>query len=201
MDGELWRLADEELMQRAAGGDVRAFELIFDRHASIAYSLASRICSRRAMAEDAVQEAFLSLWRNSGRYEPDRGSVRSWVLSAVHNRAIDTVRRIRVRDARDSGDVEAAERVAALELTEAEVLRRDEARRVRVAIDQLPAEQRQVVELAYFDGYTHREIASVLELPEGTVKGRMRLALQKLRDLIDPEFASPAVAMPAGSPR
>jgi RNA polymerase sigma-70 factor, ECF subfamily len=190
MEGELWRLADEELMQRAAGGDVRAFGLIFDRHAPIAYSLASRICSRRAMVEDAVQDAFLSLWRNSDHYDPGRGSVRSWVLSAVHNRAIDAVRRIRVRDSRDGGDVEAAESVAGPELTEVEVLRRDEAGRMRVAIDQLPAEQRRVVELAYFDGYTHRQIASVLALPEGTVKGRMRLALQKLRDMLEPEYAS-----------
>jgi RNA polymerase sigma-70 factor (ECF subfamily) len=90
---DLRALADEELMQLVHDGEVRAFEVIFDRHAAAAFSLAYRMCGRRGSAEDVVQEAFLSLWRAGARYDRTRGSVRSWVLSAVHNRAIDLFRR------------------------------------------------------------------------------------------------------------
>jgi RNA polymerase sigma-70 factor, ECF subfamily len=180
-------LADEELMQLAADGDARAFEAIFDRHAAVAYSLASRVCGKRAMVEDVMQDAFLSLWRNSAQFDTGRGSVRSWVLTVVHNRSIDALRRARVRDSRDARDPDIAERIAGPDRTETEVIRRDEAGRVRAAIDRLGAEQRHVIELAYFDGLTHREIAELLELPPGTVKGRIRLGLQKLRELLEPE--------------
>jgi RNA polymerase sigma-70 factor (ECF subfamily) len=181
---DLRALADEDLMAYADAGDVRAFELLFDRHAGAAFSLAYRMCGRRATAEDIVQEAFLSLWRSSARYQPARGSVRSWVLSVVRNRAIDAFRREGIRQSRLAADEHLAERVEALERTEAEVERRDDASRVRSALEGLPAEQRQVIELAYFSGFTHTEIAEVLKLPAGTVKGRMRLGLQKLRALL-----------------
>ena len=134
-----------------------------------------------------MQDAFLSLWRNSAQFDTGRGSVRTWVLTVVHNRSIDALRRARVRDSRDAQDPEIAERIAGPDRTETEVIRRDEAGRVRAAIDRLPAEQRHVIELAYFDGLTHREIAELLELPPGTVKGRIRLGLQKLRELLEPE--------------
>jgi RNA polymerase sigma-70 factor, ECF subfamily len=133
------------------------------------------------MAEDVVQEAFLSLWRGGARYDRTRGSVRSWVLAIVHNRAIDALRRGVVRDSRNAAEEGAAERVAASECTEAEIVRRDEARNVRGALHELPPEQRQVIELAYFGGFTHTQIAEMLQLPVGTVKGRMRLGLTKLR--------------------
>jgi RNA polymerase sigma-70 factor (ECF subfamily) len=181
---DLRALADEDLMACADAGDVRAFELLFDRHAGAAFSLAYRMCGRRATAEDIVQEAFLSLWRSSARYQPARGSVRSWVLSVVRNRAIDAFRRERLRQSRLAADEHLAERVEALERTEAEVERRDDASRVRSALEGLPAEQRQVIELAYFSGFTHTQIAELLKLPAGTVKGRMRLGLQKLRALL-----------------
>lgn len=200
----LLRLADEELMHLAADGDMRAFEAIFDRHAAVAYSLAYRICGSRAMVDDILQEAFLSLWRSSDRYDAGRGGVRSWLLTVVHNRAIDAIRRARVRDARDVHDAELAERLAGPDRTDDEVLRRDEAGRVRRALAAVPAEQRQVIELAYFDGLTHTEIAQRLELPPGTVKGRIRLGLQKLRAELAPDTVlelSPALAMQAGSPR
>jgi RNA polymerase sigma-70 factor (ECF subfamily) len=200
---DLLGLADEELMYLAAEGEVRAFETIFDRHASVAYALAYRVCRAPAMAQDVIQEAFLSLWRSSGHYDPGRGSVRSWVLSAVHNRSIDALRRARVRDARDLHDPEAAERVPGPDRTETEVLRRAEAERVRAALQALPPEQRQVIELAYFGGLTHSEIASGLGLPPGTVKSRIRLGLQKLRELLAPEEPVPTTRMAtrAGSPR
>jgi RNA polymerase sigma-70 factor (ECF subfamily) len=178
---DLHGLADEDLMALVHGGEARAFEVIFDRHASAAFSLAYRMSGRRAMAEDIVQEAFLSLWRSGARYDRARGSVRWWVLGVVHNRAIDAFRRDVVKDSRTVRDDSIAERLPASEQTEIEVERRDDARQVRSALGELPAEQRQVIELAYFGGFTHIQIAELLELPAGTVKGRMRLGLTKLR--------------------
>jgi RNA polymerase sigma-70 factor (ECF subfamily) len=178
---DLRGLADEELMELVDGGETRAFEVIFDRHAGAAYSLAYRMCGRRALAEDIVQEAFLSMWRSGAGYDRARGSVRSWVLSVVHNRAVDALRRAGAKAGRDVSDEGIAERLPAREATEAEVERRDEAQRVRRALDELPPDQRQVIELAYFGGLTHHQIAEMLELPPGTVKGRMRLGLTKMR--------------------
>ncbi len=174
-------LADEELMQLVREGDTRAFEVIFDRHSGAAFSLAYRMCGRQAMAEDVVQEAFVSLWRSGARYDATRGSVRTWVLSVVRNRAIDIFRREGAKGSRDVTQDGMAERMPAPELTESEVERRDEARQIRQALGELPPDQRQVIELAYFGGFTHREIASMLALPSGTVKGRMRLGLMKMR--------------------
>jgi RNA polymerase sigma-70 factor, ECF subfamily len=174
-------LADEELMALVQGGEVEAFEVIFDRHSTAAFSLAYRMCGRRSTAEDIVQDAFLSLWRSSSGYEPSRGSVRSWVLSVVHNRAIDAFRRQGSRDSRNVPDEGIAERLPAPDATDVEVERRDDARQVRTALEELPPDQRQVIELAYFGGFTHTQIAEMLDLPPGTVKGRMRLGLTKMR--------------------
>ena len=174
-------LADEELMQLVRAGDAHAFEIVFDRHSGAAFSLAYRMCGRQAMAEDIVQEAFVSLWRSGARYDATRGSVRTWVLSVVRNRTIDAFRRENAKGSRDVSEEGIAERMAAPELTDAEVERRDEARQVRKALVELPPDQRQVIELAYFGGFTHSQIADMLELPSGTVKGRMRLGLTKMR--------------------
>jgi RNA polymerase sigma-70 factor (ECF subfamily) len=178
---ELRSLADEDLMQLVHAGDQRAFEIIFERHSTVAFSLAYRMCGRRTMAEDVVQEAFLSLWRSGARYDRGRGSVRSWVLGVVRNRAIDAFRRDTVRAGRDVADDGALERLPAAQRTDAEVQRRDEAQQVRSALGELPEEQRQVIALAYFGGFSHSQIAEMLKLPAGTVKGRMRLGLSKLR--------------------
>jgi RNA polymerase sigma-70 factor (ECF subfamily) len=174
-------LADEELMGLVRDGEVQAFEVIFDRHSAAAFSLAYRMCGRRSAAEDIVQDAFLSLWRSSSSYDAGRGSVRSWVLSVVHNRAIDAFRRHGSRDSRDIPDDGIAERLPSPDATDLEVERRDDARQVRTALEELPPDQRQVIELAYFGGFTHTQIAEMLELPPGTVKGRMRLGLTKMR--------------------
>jgi len=174
-------LADEDLMVRVRDGDARAFEVLFDRHSGPAFSLAYRMCGSRARAEDVVQDAFLSVWRAGARYDQSRGSVRAWILGVVHNRAIDWFRRESLRAAPSLEEGNAAERVAAAELTEVTVERRAEADRVRDALHELPDEQRQVIELSYYAGFTHQEIAQMLSLPPGTVKGRMRLGLGKLR--------------------
>jgi RNA polymerase sigma-70 factor (ECF subfamily) len=174
-------LADEDLMQLVHDGDARAFEVIFDRHGDAAFSLAYRMCGRRATAEDVVQEAFLSLWRSGARYDSARGSVRAWVLRVVRNRAIDVFRRDVVRTSRDVSDDGIAERLASGVRTDAEVESRDEAQQVRRALTELPSDQRQVIELAYFGGFSHSQIATMLNLPTGTVKGRMRLGLTKMR--------------------
>jgi len=176
-------------MQLVAGGDARAFEVIYERHATVVFSLAYRICGVRAAAEEVAQEAFLSIWRSGGRYERTRGSVRTWLLGVVHNRAIDALRRSTVHDRLRSADEQAAERLESPERTEVEVARRDEARSMRAVLGGLPSEQRRVVELAYFGGFTHEQIAEMLDAPLGTVKGRMRLALEKLRAGLEPSEA------------
>ncbi|MGN6869709.1 MAG: sigma-70 family RNA polymerase sigma factor [Solirubrobacteraceae bacterium] len=181
---DLRALADEELMELVDAGDTRAFEVIFDRPAGAGYSLALRLCGRRALAEDIVQEAFLSLWRSGSGYDRARGSVRSWVLSAVHNRAVDALRRTGAKAGRDVSDEGIAERLPARDATDAEVERREESRRVRSALGELPPDQRQVIELAYFGGLSHSQIAEMLDLPPGTVKGRMRLGLTKMRSAL-----------------
>src|SRR5205807_5655717 len=116
------------LMELVRGGEARAFDVIFDRHSGAAFSLAYRMCGRRSIAEDVVQEAFLSLWRSGARYDRARGSVRSWVLCAVHNRAIDAFRSERAKSSRNVGDEGLAERLEAAERTDREVERRDDAR-------------------------------------------------------------------------
>jgi RNA polymerase sigma-70 factor, ECF subfamily len=168
-------------MDRVQSGDARAFGVIFDRHAGAAFSLAYRMCGGRALAEDVVQDAFLSLWRSGPGYEAARGSVRSWLLGAVHHKAIDSFRHERAKAGRDVNDDAAVAQVPAPERPDWEVERRDDARRVRSALKELPSEQRRVIELAYFGGFSHSEIADMLELPAGTVKGRMRLGLTRMR--------------------
>ena len=179
---DLKLLADEDLMELVRRGEAAAFEVVYDRHADAAFSLAYRIVGGRGAAEDVVQEAFLALWRTGSRYEAGRGSLRTWVLSIVHHRAIDALRRHVVHERRRGGDETTAERQPADELTDVEVARRDEARGVRAALRGLPHEQLRVIELAYFGGFTQAEIADMLETPLGTVKGRMRLGLEKMRD-------------------
>src|SRR3954471_5872081 len=174
-------LADEDLMQLVQRGEARAFEVLYDRHSSVAFSLAYRMCGSRAAAEDVVQEAFLAMWRSGARYDRTRGSVRTWALGIVHNRAIDSLRRSTVHDRRRASDEGIEERFEAPERTEVEAARRDEARSVREIIDELPEEQGRVIQLAYYGGFTHTEIAEMLETPIGTIKGRMRLGLEKMR--------------------
>ena len=168
-------------MHLVQDGNPDAFELMYDRHGGSAFSLAYRMVGDRTVAEDIIQEAFLSIWRSRARYQRDRGSVRSWVLGIVHHRTIDALRRNLVHDRRRASAEGIEERHEARELTDVEVARRDEARTVRAALEELPDEQGRVIELAYFGGFTHTQIADMLAMPIGTVKGRMRLGLEKMR--------------------
>jgi RNA polymerase sigma-70 factor, ECF subfamily len=176
-----------ELSGRTAEEAVRA---LYEAHALELVRLAMVMVGDRPTAEDVVQEAFLAFWRANERYDRARGSVRTWILGIVHNRAIDSLRRATVHDRRKVSDEGLEERFAAPERTEAEVARRDEAREVRTALDTLPPDQLRVIELAYYGGFSHSEIASMLEAPIGTVKGRMRLGLAKMRDQLAQEAAT-----------
>lgn len=159
-----------------------AFAVFYDRHGGAAYSLAYRIVGDRSAAEDVTQEAFISVWRSGARYDPTRGSVRSWVLGIARNRAIDFLRSRAGRAPKlDFDDDTVLEQRAAAERTEEEALRRETAGELRGALGELPGEQSKVIELAYFGGFSHSEIAEILGLPLGTVKGRMRLGLEKIR--------------------
>jgi RNA polymerase sigma-70 factor (ECF subfamily) len=176
-------LADEELMTLVAEKRIDAFEVFYERHAGAAYSLAHRIVGDPKLAEDVTQEAFLSIWRSRSRHDSARGSVRTWTLGVVRHRAIDAIRREtsgRVPPLDLRGD-ELLEQEPGSDETEAEAIRRDTARRVRGALDELPDEQARVIELAYFGGFSQAEIAEMLGLPLGTVKGRTRLGLEKVR--------------------
>ncbi len=181
MGQDLRSLADEDVMQLVRRGDARAFEIVYERHSAAAFSLAYRMMGTRSGAEDVTQDAFLSLWRSGARYDRARGSVRTWVLGIVHHRAIDALRRATVHDRRRAGDEGIEERFEATERTDVEAARREEAGVVRGALGSLPSDQCQVIELAYFGGFTHTEIAEMLDAPVGTIKGRMRLGLQKMR--------------------
>src|SRR5919106_7028339 len=134
----LVHLADEDLMQLVRRGDGAAFELVYDRHATAAFSLAYRMTGTRNAAKDVVQEAFLSLWRSGARYDRNRGSVRTWILGIVHNRAIDALRRSLVHSRRRASDEGIEERFEAKERTDAEAARNDEAREVHAALRTLP---------------------------------------------------------------
>jgi len=182
---QLSRLADEELMVLVAGADPEAYELIFDRHVSAAYSLAYRICGEAASADDATQDAMLGVWRSATSYRAHLGSVRSWILTIAHHRAIDLVRRRTRRDDRLLHDDTAAERLPATEDVEALALERELRGEVRELLDALPEEQRRVVELAFYAGFSQSEIAELLGLPLGTVKSRTRLGLIRLKRALE----------------
>jgi RNA polymerase sigma-70 factor (ECF subfamily) len=178
----LQRLADEDLMTLVERRDADAFAVLYDRHGGAAYSLAHRIVGNPGFAEDVTQEAFLSVWRSGARFDAARGSVRSWTLGIVRNRAIDALRRSSSQAPKlDFDDDALLEGRAADELTDSEAIRRETSRRVRGALVELPSEQSEVIGLAYFGGFSHSEIAEMLGMPLGTVKGRMRLGLEKIR--------------------
>jgi RNA polymerase sigma-70 factor (ECF subfamily) len=184
-------LSDEALMLLVARGEQQAVATLYDRHAGLALALAYRVVGDRGVAEEIVQESFVALWRNVGSYRPDLGSVKTWLLTIARNRAISRVRRPKgVQPDEPIDDLQLADR-APDPLEQAEATVRREA--VQRALVDLPSDQRTVLELGFFSGLTHQEIATRLGLPLGTVKGRMRLAMDKLRiSLADYRLEAPA---------
>jgi RNA polymerase sigma-70 factor, ECF subfamily len=177
-------LADEDLMVLVGGGDPRAFAALYDRYFRLAYSVAYKLIREKWAAEDLTQEAFLKVWRSAESYRPGRGSVKTWILSVVRNQNIDRLR-IRASRRRMREKIEASAASAPrYEPSEAfaKVWHHARLGRLREALEALPYSQRQVLELAHFSGLTHTEIAERLQLPPGTVKGRIRLGLEKLRN-------------------
>jgi RNA polymerase sigma-70 factor (ECF subfamily) len=177
---------------RHAIHDPHAIELLYDQNGGLAFALAYRILGERSIAEDVVQEAFLNIWRQGTIYDAERGSARSWVLTIVHHRAIDQIRSMRVRTRADT-EIKDAAPLVSHEDTWASVAQGLERDRVRRAIMALPPEQEQVVKMIYYGGFTHQQVAERVGIPLGTVKGRLRLALEKLRDLLRPPEAHNAI--------
>ena len=181
--------ADEDLMPLIELGDAAAFAVLYDRHSRAGYSLAYRMMGEKQAAEDLTQEAFLKIWRSASGYRSDRGSVRTWILSIVHNRGIDQIRSLASRRRTQDRVEQAAPRSQPSEAF-AEAWRNRQREQIREALNMLPSEQLKILELAYFSGYTQVEIARILDLPLGTVKGRTRLGLKKLGALFHPRAAA-----------
>jgi RNA polymerase sigma-70 factor (ECF subfamily) len=174
---------DRELVQRIDGGDEEAFRLLFRRYAATAMALARRVARQPFLAEEIVQEAFLAVWRNAAGYDPARGSVKSWLMGTVHHRAVDAIRREEAQRRRTE-DLQSNEVVVVEDPAETvvEALGVPEERKVvRAALEALPPEQRQVIELMYFGGLSQSRISERLGLPLGTVKSRTLLGMRRLR--------------------
>lgn len=191
--------ADSALVDRVTAGDQSALGELYDRYSRPAYSLARRICVDEGFAEDVIQEVFLSFWRDPGRFDPDRATFSTWLLTLVHHKAVDAVRRegaIRKRTAPamdDDDERTAPEGPGADQAALGSVV----AGQVREALGALPAEQRQALALAYYAGYTQREVAALTGVPLGTVKSRMFAGVQRLRSVLGPMLGDLA-GEPAG---
>ena len=170
--------SDLSLLQALTAHDLSALSALYDRYGRVAYSLAHRILGEPEAAEDVVQEAFLAAWKGAGTFRAERGNVRGWLLSIVHHRSVDLLRR---RTAFRPAPLEAADRMPADVDVAEEAARNLEGGTVRAALGALPEAQRRTLELAYFGGYTQSELAELMGVPLGTVKGRMRIGLQKMR--------------------
>ena len=170
-------------MERIAGGDEGALGDLYDRYAKPAYSLARRICVDELLAEDVIQEVFLLVWRDPSRYQPGRGAFSSWLLTVVHHKAVDAVRREGVHRRRQVVmDDETTDRMAPDNPgADHNAIGNVVGDNVRKAINDLPPEQAKTMMLAYYGGYTQREVASIIGVPLGTVKSRMFAASHRLR--------------------
>jgi RNA polymerase sigma-70 factor, ECF subfamily len=187
MDAELRDLPDDQLVQRMRQGEVEALDVLYDRYARAVFSFAVRIVHDSRIAEEVLQEAFMRSWQQAARFELNRGNYASWLLSITHNLAIDEVRKSQRRpqkaDMVDITDVLRSEVDTTVNIEEA--AEATELRGViRDAMDHLPEAQRRAIELAYFEGLTQREVAAFLNEPLGTIKTRMRLGMQKLKDVL-----------------
>jgi RNA polymerase sigma factor (sigma-70 family) len=174
------QLSDETLLAQVGRGDEPALGELYDRFGRVAYGLAVRILRDKTLAEDAVQDAFLGAWRTAAAFDPRRGTASTWLMTLVHRRAVDLVRREDRRKTDQLGDAP----IASGETTDEQAAVREERRRVQAALAELPADQREALELAYYGGLTQSELAERLGVPLGTVKSRMFAGLAKLRDLL-----------------
>ena len=181
MNRELAHLSDEALVALAARSEQSALAELYDRFGRPAYGLALRILRDEALAEDAVQEAFLTLWRTAGRFVPERGKASTWILTLVHRRAVDIVRR---EERRRTDALEQALEPESREAVDEEAWLRLQRERVQDALRKLPDQQREAIELAYYGGFTQSELAERLGQPLGTIKSRMFGGLARLRELL-----------------
>lgn len=182
--GVLTDLSDEALLVSAGDGDGRAFAVLYDRVVSQVMGVAVRVLRDRALAEETAQEVLTEVWQKASRYDPARGSAAGWIVTFAHRRAVDRVRSEQA--ARDRNDkVAVRDRVRSYDLVTDQVEERLDHWQVREAVARLSDRQREAIELAYFDGHTYREVATVLGIPEGTAKSRLRDALSRLRVLLE----------------
>jgi RNA polymerase sigma-70 factor (ECF subfamily) len=178
---ELAHLSDEALVALAARSEQSALAELYDRFGRPAYGLALRILRDESLAEDAVQEAFLTLWRTAARFVPERGKASTWILTLVHRRAVDIVRR---EERRRADALEQAPEPESREAVDEEAWLRLQRERVQDALRKLPDQQREAIELAYYGGFTQSELAERLGQPLGTIKSRMFGGLARLRELL-----------------
>jgi RNA polymerase sigma-70 factor (ECF subfamily) len=179
------RQDDEALMRRVQANDQAAFAELYDRHAALAFRVARSVCRDARRAEDAVQEGFLSVWRSRAAYRRGQGSVKAWTMRIVRNRAIDSYRKVSARPQEVEHPTNGEIADTGSDSPSDELIARSESDTLRTAVLRLPEAQAEAITLAFYGGLSHSEIAAQLELPPGTVKGRMRLGLEKLRDLME----------------
>jgi len=179
-------LSDEALLLAIADGAVWAMESLYQRYSRILYSLAYRMVADHQVAEDLLQDAFLAVWRRATSYSPQTGAVRNWLISILHHRTIDHLRRIRRHSTIQQAPLEEIELDGGIASPDVwdEAWQSVKSSQVRAALMKIPTEQRLVIELAYFQGWTHTEIAEGTQIPLGTVKARMRLGLIHLKQVL-----------------
>ena len=170
---------DATLLAAVAGRDQASLAELYGRHGATSLALARRVLGDRVLAEEVVQEVFVRAWNDPGRFDPDRGSARSWLLAQIHGKAVDVLRSENARRAREERDARKSGTVT--DDLEREVMDLAESEAVRAAVAMLSEPERAAIELAYFGGHTYKEVAVLLEQPEGTVKSRIRSGLLRLR--------------------
>jgi RNA polymerase sigma-70 factor (ECF subfamily) len=181
--------SDDRMLDLLARGEPEGVEMLYDRYSGLAYTLALRVLNDSGAAEDVVQEAFLSIWRRASTYRSDRGSLRTWVCSIVHHRALDRLRGRAGRARQDVALEHAPVAVTSVSDTWDRVADELEREEIHKALVELSVEQRETIELSYFGGYSQTEISELMKVPLGTVKGRTRLALRKLRGALEYRLA------------
>ncbi len=200
---EATNVTDDELMDHVAMRDARANDAmaeLYARYGGTVFALASRILGDRQLAEDVAQEVFLAVWNNAVGFDPSRGKLRTLLMTRTHGRCVDIIRSRNARSGRESKVTDDRSRPEP-DAIDQELTALTEAELVRKAVDELPLDERTVLQLAYFGANTYREVATILSLPEGTVKTRMRSALKRLRTNLDEPFFGASATSPIGNQR